>query len=380
MKDLSVIIVSYNVRYYLEQCLYSVFSAEKELKLEVFVVDNNSTDDSVEYLSERFPQVRFIANEDNRGFSKANNQAIREAQGRYVLLLNPDTIVTEHTFTDCITYLDQHPEVGATGVSMYGADGIFAWESRRGVPTPWTAFCKMTGLAALFPHSRHFGRYHMRYLNREEANYIEVLSGAFFMMRAEVIQQVGMLDETFFMYGEDIDLSYRILQSGWKNAYVPTPIMHYKGESTQKSSYRYVQVFYEAMLIFFDKHFRHRYRFTAMLIHAAVYLRASLGILKRFGHRRLPAITKTSSTPECALCLGSAEALQQMHEVCRRNGITVVSEMEKNPLYIIFDTSTYSYGDILSNLIKNAKKRNHQFLGTYNPATGLMVLPNDIYQ
>ncbi len=379
--DLSVVIVNYNVRYYVEQCLCSVLAAGKGLELEVFVVDNNSTDGSVEYLSARFPDVHFIANKVNRGFSKANNQAIREASGHYVLLLNPDTIVTEHTFTDCITYLDQHPEVGATGVSMYGADGIFAWESRRGVPTPWTSFCKMVGLAALFPHSRRFGRYHMRYLNREEANYIEVLSGAFFMLRAETIRQVGMLDETFFMYGEDIDLSYRILQGGWKNAYVPTPIVHYKGESTQKSSYRYVQVFYEAMLIFFDKHFRDRYRFTALLIRMAVYLRASLGILKRFGGRRLPAIAQSSPYPECALCLGSNEVLQQMHDVCARNGIKVITDTVKNPpLYVIFDTSTYSYGEMISYLIKDAKKRNHRFLGTYNPKTGVMVLPNDVFQ
>jgi len=348
--------------------------------MEVFVVDNNSPDNSTEYLSARFPQVHFIANKDNRGFSKANNQAIRQAQGRYILLLNPDTIVTERSFTDCITYLDEHPEVGATGVSMYGSDGCFSWESRRGVPTPWTSFCKMVGLAALFPHSRWFGHYHMRYLNREEANYIEIMSGAFMMIRHEVLDKVGLLDETFFMYGEDIDLSYRILQAGWKNAYVPTPILHYKGESTQKSSYHYVQVFYEAMLIFFDKHFRQRYRFTAMLIRTAVYLRASLGILKRFGHRRLPAFF-SPSYPESALCLGSEEALQQMYDICRRNGITIVQGMEeKPPLYVIFDTSTYTYGDMLSTLIKDAKTRNHHYLGTYNPATGVMILPNDVFE
>lgn len=381
MTDLSVIIVSYNVRYYLEQCLRSVFASQGGLTLEVFVVDNNSTDNSVAYLSERFPQVRFIANKENVGFSRANNQAIRQAQGRYVLLLNPDTVVTEKTLTDCISYLDQHPEVGATGVSMYGADGRFAWESRRGVPTPWTAFCKMTGLSALFPHSRRFGRYHMRFLPREEANYIEVMSGAFMMLRSEVLKQVGLLDETFFMYGEDIDLSYRILQAGWRNAYVPTPILHYKGESTQKSSYRYVQRFYEAMLIFFDKHFRRRYWLVAVIIRMAVYVRASLGMVVRFLRHLVPSRPRSVSGPESALCMGAAQNIDHMHEVLQRNGLTIVSaDSPKPPLYLIFDTSAYTYEEILTHMIREAGNKRRTFMGTYYPEQGMILLPHDILQ
>ena len=376
--DVSIIIVSYNVRYYLEQCLHSVLAARQGLQVEVFVVDNCSTDDSVPYLSARFPEVRFMANPDNRGFSRANNQAIRQATGRYVLLLNPDTIVTEHSLTDCVRYLDQHPEVGATGVAMYNNNGRFAWESRRGVPTPWTAFCKMVGLTSLFPHSRRFGRYYMRYLNREEANYIEVISGAFFMVRREALNQIGLLDETFFMYGEDIDLSYRLLQGGWRNAYVPTPILHYKGESTHKSSYRYVHVFYEAMLIFFDKHFRRHYRLVSELIRLAVYMRAFIDMLKRTLQKGLDLFPQRPTVPETCLCLGSDESLRRMQDICQRNGFVFSTDPQAPHQYTVFDTSQLTYGEILDRLIAQAAGEAPTVLGTYNPATGIMILPSDV--
>ncbi|MBQ8050942.1 MAG: glycosyltransferase family 2 protein [Bacteroidaceae bacterium] len=380
MTDLSVIIVSYNVRYYLEQCLHSVFASRGKHDVEVFVVDNNSTDDSVEYLRPRFPEVHFIENKENLGFSRANNQAIRLAQGRYVLLLNPDTIVTELTFASCIDYLDQHPEVGATGVAMYGANGRFAWESRRGVPTPWASFCKMVGLTTIFPHSRRFGHYYMRYLDRAEANYIEVISGAFNMLRHEALDQVGLLDETFFMYGEDIDLSFRLLQAGWKNAYVPTPILHYKGESTQKSSYRYVHIFYQAMLIFFDKHFRRRYRLLSLIIRLAVYLRAGVDVLKRAWSRILSRLPKREPEIEQALCIGCTASLQQMQDICERNGLRFLTEMDgKAPMYVVYDLSSYTYGEVLSQLIDDAGKGSTASLGTYNPKTGIMILPHDVF-
>lgn len=385
MTDLSIIIVSYNVKYYLEQCLRSIFASKGHLDIEAFVVDNNSSDDSVAYLQPRFPEVHFIANPDNRGFSRANNQAIRLVTGRYVLLLNPDTFITEQTLTDCVTYLDQHPEVGATGAAMYGSNGIFAWESRRGVPTPWTSFCKMLGLTTLFPHSRRFGRYYMRYLPRTEAHYIDIISGAFNMLRRQALDQVGLLDETFFMYGEDIDLSYRLLQGGWKNAYVPTPILHYKGESTQKSSFRYVHIFYEAMLIFFDKHFRHRYRLLALLIRLAVYLRAGLDMLIRFWQRSLAFLPQRTPQPERALCLGSEESLRQMQDICQRNGLIFVSENEVAkhsvpPVYVVYDISSYTYGQALNQHIADAGRGLVSSLGTYNPETGILILPNDILQ
>lgn len=380
MKDLSVIIVNYNVRYYVEQCLHSVFAAQGDYDMEVFVVDNASTDDSVAYLSERFPNVHIIANTDNRGFSRANNQAIREAKGRYILLLNPDTIVTETTFKDCITFLEQHPEVGATGVAMYGTDGRFAWESRRGIPTPWTSFCKMIGLAALFPHSRRFGRYHMRYLNREEYNYIEIMSGAFMMIRREVLDKVGLLDETFFMYGEDIDLSYRILQAGWRNAYLPTPIIHYKGESTQKSSYRYVQRFYEAMLIFFDKHLRQRYRFMVFIIRSAVYMRAAIGMGIRFFKHMLPRKHYTTVIGGKVLCLSEGATLEKMRELCKRNGFEPVDKAGTDVNIWLFDSQRYTYGDMLSKTIAAYGRGENIMMATYNPKTAIMIMTNGIFK
>lgn len=287
MIDLSVVIVNYNVSYFLEQCLHSVLKASEELNCEVFVVDNNSVDGSVEMVRTKFPGVKCIANADNWGFSRANNQAIRMAQGRYVLLLNPDTLVEEDTFTATVAFMDAHPEAGGLGVKMIDGKGRFLPESKRGLPTPAVAFYKIFGLAALFPKSRTFGRYHLGFLSRDEIHEVPVLSGAFMLMRRETLDKVGLLDESFFMYGEDIDLSYRIILGGYKNYYFPkTRIIHYKGESTKKSSVNYVFVFYRAMLIFAKKHFSARLaRSYSFLINLAIYLRAAIAIANRFVRR-----------------------------------------------------------------------------------------------
>jgi GT2 family glycosyltransferase len=246
---LSVIIVNYNVIHFLEQCLLSVQKAISGLEVEVFVVDNNSVDGSVSMVREKFPWVNLIANNDNPGFSKANNQAIKVSKGEYVLLLNPDTVVEEDTFSKCIAFMDQHPDAGGLGVKMVDGKGEFLPESKRGLPTPEVAFYKLSGLSRLFPKSKRFGQYHLTYLSREETHKIDVLSGAFMMMRRETLEKSGLLDETFFMYGEDIDLSYRIKLAGYNNYYFPeTRIIHYKGESTKKSSVNYVYTFYNAMV------------------------------------------------------------------------------------------------------------------------------------
>lgn len=271
---LSVVIVNYNVRLYAEQCIRSVLRASGGMDAEVWLVDNASTDGSVDYLRPLFPEVHFIANKDNHGFSYANNQAIRQSSGEYVLLLNPDTIVGEDVLRGCVDFLDSHPYVGATGVRMLNADGSFALESRRGIPTPFTSFCKMSGLCSLFPRNRVLGRYYMQYLDPDVEAPIEIISGAFNMLRRKALDQIGLLDETFFMYGEDIDLSYRMLEAGWQNYYLPLNILHYKGESTVKSSYRYVHNFYNAMLIFFNKHYGKRYKLLGLLVRSAVVLRA----------------------------------------------------------------------------------------------------------
>jgi GT2 family glycosyltransferase len=282
--DLSVIIVNYNVKYFLEQCLHSVQQALEGIDGEVFVVDNNSVDGSVDEIRTKFPWVKMIANQENVGFSKANNQAIRESDGRYVLLLNPDTVVEESTFRKCITFMDEHPEAGGLGVKMIDGKGEFLPESKRSLPTPLVSFYKMFGLSSLFPHSKRFSKYHLGYLDKEETHQVEVLAGAFMFMRKETLDQTGLLDETFFMYGEDIDLSYRITMAGYQNYYYPgTTIIHYKGESTKKGSLNYVKMFYQAMIIFTDKHFTARKARTfSILINLAIYFRAALSVGRRF--------------------------------------------------------------------------------------------------
>lgn len=211
---LSVVIVNYNVKYFLEQCLVSVLKATEDITSEIFVVDNASSDDSLEYLIPRFPKVRFIENKENVGFSRANNMAIKQSTGEYVLLLNPDTLIGENVLKDCITWMDSCAKTGGLGVKMLGADGAFAFESRRGFPSPMTSFYKITGLCNLFPYSRRFGKYYLRYLDKNQINRIDIISGAYMFLRREALNESGLLDESFFMYGEDIDLSYRITLVG----------------------------------------------------------------------------------------------------------------------------------------------------------------------
>ena len=280
---LSVVIVNYNVKFFLEQCLNSVFEAAKGMDAEVWVVDNNSVDGSVAMLKDKFPQVRLIANTENLGFAKANNQALRQVTGDYVLLLNPDTLVESDTFAKCLAFMDEHPDCGGLGVKMINGEGEYLRESKRGFPTPKVAFYKISGLIKLFPHSPRFAHYYLGHLSPDEIAEIEILSGAFLMTRKSVLDKIGLLDETFFMYGEDIDFSYRILQGGYKNYYLPaTRIIHYKGESTKKGSLNYVYTFYNAMAIFTQKHLKESSaRIFTLGIKMAIWARASLSFLKR---------------------------------------------------------------------------------------------------
>lgn len=291
--QLSVIIVNYNVRYFLEQALRSVRKAMVGIDGDVWVVDNNSVDDSVRMVKTVFPEVKLIANAHNPGFSFANNQAIRASKGAYVLLLNPDTLVEEDTFSKCLEFMDAHPNAGALGVKLIDGSGKYLPESKRGFPSPWVAFCKTVGLSGLFPKSKLFNRYYLGHLSENEIQEIDVLVGAFMFIRRDALEKAGLLDETFFMYGEDIDLSYRIQKAGYKNYYFPeTKIIHYKGESTKKGSLNYVKTFYQAMIIFARKHFvgRDAGLFIRML-HAAIWLRAGITLAKNVWDRIwLPAL------------------------------------------------------------------------------------------
>ncbi len=268
----------------MEQCLHSVRRAIKNVPSEIFVVDNNSVDGSVKLVQEKFPEVILIANKENLGFSKANNQAMRIAKGQYILLLNPDTVVEETTFDKVIGFMNAHLDAGGLGVQMIDGKGDFLPESKRGLPTPAVAFYKMFGFSKLFPKSKKFGRYHLGYLDKDQTHEVEILSGAFMLMRKEALDKVGLLDEEYFMYGEDIDLSYRLILGGYKNYYFhDTRIIHYKGESTKKSSVNYVFVFYRAMVIFARKHFSPKNaQLFSFLINIAIYLRAGFAIVVRF--------------------------------------------------------------------------------------------------
>jgi len=281
---LSVIIVNYNVKYFLEQNLYSVQKALKNVKSEIFVVDNHSVDGSNKMVKEKFPEVILIENKKNTGFSYANNQAVRLAKGEYILLLNPDTLVEETTFEKCINFMDITPAAGGLGVKLIDGKGNFLPESKRAFPTPGVAFFKIFGLSKMFPKSRLFGKYNLGYINKDEIHKIEILPGAFMFLRKKAIDEVGLLDEDFFMYGEDIDLSYRLIKAGYENFYYPeTTIIHYKGQSTKKSSLNYVVQFYKAMIIFAKKHFSNKNAtILNSLIHVAIYFRAALTLLKRF--------------------------------------------------------------------------------------------------
>lgn len=390
---LSVIIVNYNVKYYLEQCLESVRRAAEGLQVEVYVVDNLSTDGSIPYLSKRFPEVTFVENKENVGFARANNQAIRLSTGKYVLLLNPDTIVAEHTLGDFVRFMDEHPEAGGAGAYMLRTDGTFAPESRRGLPTPFVAFCKMSGLASLFPRSRVFGRYYMGYLDENEMNEMEIISGAYMFLRREALDKVGLLDEDFFMYGEDIDLSYRILKGGYKNYFLPTRMLHYKGESTEKSSYRYVYTFYQAMRLFFRKHYAHYSFLVSLPINLAIWARSFLAYIgNQFRHRKRHV---AEPAPMNMLVVGSPQMLEQMRtwlDRCQPKGNHRLVEGTEETLpaghlaegialagydTVVYDTDSYSYACLLAQLEKTPANSLH--IATYSPATKVLIIETAVY-
>jgi GT2 family glycosyltransferase len=391
---LAVIIVNYNVKYFVEQCLISLQKAMNGINGEVYVVDNASTDGSVEYLIPRFPDVHFIESSDNVGFARANNMAIRQSDSKYVLLINPDTFVAEDTLRQVLEFMEANPEAGGAGVKMHNTDGSLAMESRRGLPTPLTALYKMCGLCARFPKSKTFGRYYMGYLSWDKPEKIEVMSGAFAMLRRKALMKAGLLDEDFFMYGEDIDLSYRLIKSGYSNWYLPHPILHYKGESTHKSSFRYVHVFYQAMLIFFRKHYGHLSFFVTLPIKIAIYIRSLIALIQMLTDKARQSLGFVSSRrkTEHFLFVGSEDVLSQCRAIVRRKGLDasfitkdldslysdIVKNNYKDGLTLVFDTQKFAYGEILAFMhsLSNMKIQ----LGTYNPSTKVIITHKQIYK
>ena len=398
---LSVIIVNYNVKYYLDQCIRSVLRAFEEMNTpaEIIVVDNHSADGSVDYLEQRYPQklfpmVRFVRSAHNLGFARANNIAIRQSRGEYVLLLNPDTIVGEDVLKATVDFMDAHEDAGAVGVRMLGAQGRRAMESRRGLPTPMVSFFKMLGFCNRWPHHRLFGKYYMGYLPWDEPCQIEVVSGAYCMLRRKALDEVGLLDEDFFMYGEDIDLSYRVLKGGYHNYYLPVDILHYKGESTQKSSFRYVHVFYEAMLIFFRKHYSGMTFLLSLPIKTAIYAKALMALVGMLSDRMRKSLGFFAPSAEGAqhyVFVGSLEMQDACRDIARRLGLDAEfhdSEVledrseatwsEKNDNVLVLDADSMSYADMLKRMSRLSDMNVNVTLGTYSKEIGKIITDREI--
>jgi len=372
---LSVVIVNYKVRYYLEQCIDSVLKATGGIGMELLVVDNHSQDGSVKYLRERFGnRMRLIESNHNLGFARANNIAIRQSNGDYVLLLNPDTFVGENSLRQALQFMDEHPQAGAVGAMMHNADGSRAPESRRGLPTIFVALKKMMGF------SRH---YYLSHLPWDEPGRIDVVSGAFCLLRRSALKQVGLLDEDFFMYGEDIDLSYRILKGGFENWYVPAPIVHYKGESTQKSSFRYVHVFYQAMLIFFRKHYGHLSWLITLPIKTAIYARAFIALVQMVSQRsrRSLGFVRRGDLQPSYYFVGTEAMLAECRQLAERKGLTAQYGSELPPVetftdgIIVYDVEHYGYEAV----IRMATSRQGLcLLGTYSTRRHVLITPTEI--
>ncbi len=282
--QVSVIIVNYNVKYFLEQCLYSVNKACRGMEAEILVVDNNSTDGSRSYLEPAFPTVKFTWNAINMGFARANNQGLAQAKGAYILFLNPDTILPEDCITKCLAFFDVKKMAGALGIKMVDGSGNFLKESKRAFPSPLTSLFKLSGLSRLFPHSKLFAKYHLGHLSENENHEVDVLAGAFMMIPKKVLDEIGDFDERFFMYGEDVDLSFRIQKAGYTNFYFSeSSIIHFKGESTKRGSLNYVRLFYKAMSFFVKKHYSgSKAGIFIFLIQAAIIMRAFFSAIGNF--------------------------------------------------------------------------------------------------
>ncbi|MBQ5466846.1 MAG: glycosyltransferase family 2 protein [Muribaculaceae bacterium] len=368
--DISIIIVSYRVKYFLEQTIRAAQEALNGIDGEIIVVDNNSPDDTMAFVKPRFPQVKFVENKTNPGFAKANNQGIDMAQGEFTLILNPDTIITVDSIKEPLAWMRNHPKCGAIGVHMIDGDGRFLPESKRAFPSPWVSFCKIFGLSKLFPKSRIFAKYHLRFLDEHKPHAVDILAGAYMLCRTSLLRQLKGFDEDFFMYGEDIDLSYRMVQAGYENWYLPVDMIHYKGESTKKDSMRYVRVFYEAMLIFYRKHYP-RYSWIGYpIVQLGVALRASMAMLKRLLKRILPTKSPHPANNAPWVILSDNRARVTMATGLNHFKTAIPKE---GPAQVMIDDATYSYSDIV-NIISTHARRGVEF-HIFSSANELIISP-----
>lgn len=383
---LSVIVVSYNVKLLVSQLLRAIENSRGVGEFEVWVVDNASSDGTREYLEEHWGDrewFRPIWNRDNVGFGRANNQALKRARGERVLFLNPDVLLCEDTLGEVLDFMEREPGVGAVGVRMLHPTGRFAKESKRGVPTPRTAAVKLMGLGRLFPHAHWAGRYYAEHLGERERGEIEIVSGAFMMVGRSVLSEVGGFDEEFFMYGEDIDLSYRIGRAGYRNYYLPIPIVHYKGESTQRNSYRHAYVFYNAMLIFFNKYYRRRWGLLGPFIWCFTIVAAMMSQLREWWSHLVPR----RRTRERYLFIGRREEMKQVEAICDGYGVDIECR-EGTELtlpeghnsegvngesydYVVYDMGVFRVGHVLELFERSGRAS----MGTYYSDEGVVILP-----
>lgn len=352
--DFTVVIVSYNVSSYLKLCLQSVLRAARNSSVEIYVVDNASKDDSTEMVKKHFPEVHLIKNTENIGFSRANNQALKRARGRFLLMLNPDTIVPESLFETCLRIFHTHPEIGGAGIKMVDGQGRFLPESKRGLPTPLVSFFKISGIYRMFPNSSFFNRYYLGYTSPNESQYVDILAGAFLLVRREVAESIGYMPEEYFMYGEDIDFSHQITLRGFKNYYIAEDtIIHFKGESTRKGSLNYIYVFYKAMAIFSAKYFgRGNAFFYNTLISLGIAVTALGSVVKR--------LVQTTGIPVIEL-LAIYGGYWYIHDYWEKNH-RFISGGEYPPEYVYGILPLYSIILVLSIYASGGYKKNQKLI------------------
>lgn len=381
MKRVTTVIVNYRLKYFLEQTLLSLEEAYTEVPGQTIVIDNNSGDDSIDFLEQRFPTVKFIRNKSNLGFAKANNQGFELADTDFILVLNPDTIIGSNTLKEAVSWMDSNKNCGAIGVKMVDGNGNFLPESKRSFPSTWNSFCKLFGLSSIFPKSRIFARYHLRYLNEDEAHKVPVLAGAFMLLRTEIAKKVGGFDEDFFMYGEDMDLSFRMLIDGMSNYYLPIPIIHYKGECTKTESLNYVKIFYEAMHIFYRKHYPRSSWLNKIVVTIAIVLRMCISAFKTKAITPISNLLKrktkafdtyiVSQRPNEIINIIESEGFSSSN-IFKFSSITKIPSTKKC-INIILDDRELNYQSIINTIIEN-KKHNH-FFHIYSSRNNLIISP-----
>ena len=381
MKRVTTVIVNYRLKYFLEQTLLSVEEAYTEVDGHTIVIDNNSDDDSIDFLEERFPSVTFIRNKENVGFARANNQGFALADTEFILVLNPDTIIGNDTLKDAVNWMDEHPNCGAVGVKMIDGNGHFLPESKRSFPSTWNSFCKLFGLSSIFPKSRLFARYHLRYLHEDSTHEVPVLAGAFMLLRTELTKKVGGFDEDFFMYGEDMDLSFRMLTDGMTNYYLPIPIIHYKGECTKTESLNYVKIFYEAMHIFYRKHYPRSSWLNKIVVKAAIVFRMAISAINK---TLIKPITKqfkrnaktydtyiVSRQPNDILSILEAEGFSSNNVFCKKS----ISEIPSNVkcINIILDDRDMNYQSTIDTI--HTQKSHNRYFHIYSSRNSIVISP-----